>query len=906
MRLSMQLSIVKTKPLFYFSLFLLLGLAIRLLFLFTPHMDSDQATNGLMARHILGGEFPFFFYGQDYCGSIEAYLISTIFFFLGASRFTLNSAIGLESLFFILLIYFLARAISDKKTALLAALFTALPSYYLVFHSVLARSAYIEIPIIGVLLFIISHKIVYHDETQGRKFLLLGFLCGLGMWTHFLIIFYLPPIFLLLFIKDQWFWGRRTIFFLILGLILGGLPLWVHNTAHPLTTWHYLMDTSGGSEPFLTSLKDFFLFRFPEALGLRNNETEKFTIPYFSPALYLLYLGSFISLLIFEKKGFINLFKLKLETDHSRVLLLLFLFLFPLIFSISGFASAYTSRYLMPVFSVLPIFFALFTQRMRSFSIALACLFLGLHLFSNVFGTISRLPLISNAQRTQYHQSLENDQNLFAFLKNKNIQWVYTPEYWLSVRLTFDAQEKIIFASPTGDRYPKYTEWIDRALRPAFLFPGDNIVFEETLKNIGGTYTKSQVFGYSIYHDFSPPPFRFIELNPTSFTAAVDSNPIEGLNIFDRDLNTRWSSKTPQKPGVNLQIDLGQVVSDLGRITLLSGKSEGAPRGLRLEISRDGRKWQTIRQVSGLWSDLFWSGPHPFYRPDLGRVDMFFTPQAGRFIRLTQLGSDPNYSWSLAECFIYQARPETLKPLEDLREVISYLSLLNPSSIFTTPWERSRLFLEWPTYPKTFLKDQGLVDRSMVTPVFVIEKEKTSSLDGFLKNYLKRPYQAQEIGTQAIYSFTPSLEKYRPISKTRWRFQTNYNPSAAHLAADGKLSTRWSTDQPQLPGAYFQIDFGQMEKVCRIRLLTGSSANDFPRGYSLRYSEDGRTWTSLDSNLSPVSINWTGETLLKAGQDLDVTFPSTPMRFVQIINTGKDEVYYWSIHEVEIFEKQNK
>ncbi len=87
MRLSMQLSTIKTKPLFYFSLFLLLGLAVRLLFLLTPNMDSDQAVTGLMARHILGGEFPFFFYGQDYCGSIEAYLVSTDLFFLGASRF---------------------------------------------------------------------------------------------------------------------------------------------------------------------------------------------------------------------------------------------------------------------------------------------------------------------------------------------------------------------------------------------------------------------------------------------------------------------------------------------------------------------------------------------------------------------------------------------------------------------------------------------------------------------------------------------------------------------------------------------------------------------------------------------------------------------------------------------------
>ena len=131
-----------------------------------------------------------------------------------------------------------------------------------------------------------------------------------------------------------------------------------------------------------------------------------------------------------------------------------FLFLFPLIFAVSGFASAHTSRYLLPFFSVLPILFAVFHQKIKSYSIALACLFLGLHLFSNAFGTISRLPLISNKQTQYYQQARENDQNLFSFLKDKNIKSVYTPDYWISVRLTFDSQEKIIFASPTGDRYP--------------------------------------------------------------------------------------------------------------------------------------------------------------------------------------------------------------------------------------------------------------------------------------------------------------------------------------------------------------------------------------------------------------------------------------------------------------------
>jgi 4-amino-4-deoxy-L-arabinose transferase-like glycosyltransferase len=889
---------------FIIPLILIVGGAIRLLFLYTPNMDSDQAVTGLMARHILGGEFPFFFYGQDYCGSIEAYLASTVFFFLGATRFTLALTICLESLFFVLFIYYLARLFFDQGTAILSALFSALPSYYLIFHSVLARAAYIEIPIIGVLLFIVAHKIIYRNETSGRTFLVLGFFCGLGIWTHFLIVFYLAPIFLLYFIKDPWFWRRRTILFFLLGLALGGLPLWVHNIAHPLVTWHYLFDTSGGGEPALDSLKDFFLFRFPEALGVKNNDTNNYYIPTISFLLYCTYLALFLFLFLSRRKGLLNLFKLKMERSNGLDLLLLFLFLFPLIFSFSGFASGHTSRYLQPLFSVLPILFAVLTKKIKSISLVLASLFLVLHLFSNVYGTLCRLPLISKGQVTQYRQARENEQNLFKFLIGKNIKRLYSTEYWSSVRLTFDSQEEIIIAQPIGDRYPFFTALIDQDPGAAFLFNGDNQEFEETLRNIGGSYKKNQVFGFSVYYGFSPPPFRFTELSPTDWKVESNPNSSPTMTIFDRDLNTLWSTLGPQKPGDFLHIDLGKIVSDLGRVTLFSRKAEETPRSLRIEISLDGRHWQIVRETHGFWGSLSWSGPHPFYRPQEARIDLTFPPQPGRYVRLTQLGRDPAYCWSVSECFLYQAQPKLEPGSGDVTKLISFLKQIDSGRIFTTPWTQSQLPQDWRVSQKALGLDpekEGLV-QTLLSPVLVVEKEDASTLIHFLKNRVKQPYQEQEISGRWVFTFPTPVHRYQPLSSNHWRFQTNYNPGKANLAADGKLTTRWTTERPQLPGAFFQIELEKVERVARLRLLVGNSRNDFPRDYLIQSSEDGKTWSPLNPLLSPVWLHWTGETLLKGGVDLDFIFPPTPMRFLKIVQTGKDEVFYWSIHELELYQ----
>lgn len=899
------MSIKKSSLKLLLPLILILGAALRLLFLFTPPMDSDQAITGLMARHILGGEFPFFFYGQDYAGSIEAYLVSIIFFFLGANRFTLDLTIVVESIFFIIFIYYLARRIFDQNTALLSALFTAFSSYYLIFHSILARAAYIEIPIIGVLLFIFSHKIIYGDEPSGRNYFFVGFLSGLGVWTHLLIIFYLPPLFLLLLIKDKWFWVRKTILFFFLGLLLGGLPLWVHNTVHPLVTWHYLFDNAGGNESALISLKDFFLYRFPEALGVMDNEHHLFFIPYFSFFIYVTYLALFLFQFVSRRKGFLALCKLKIRGSNGFDLLLLFLLLYPVIFSLSGFDAAHTSRYLQPVFAGLPILLAAFTMRLKCASVILASLFLVFHLFSNLYGTITELPLISKSQVTQFRQARENDRDLFSFLKGKKITYVYTPDYWRSVQLTFDAREEIIFAQSVDDRYPHYTGLIDGDPRPAFLLRGDHKGFEDSLINIGGTFKKSQVSGYTIYYDFLPPPYRFTELMPTDWRATANAFPETTMNIFDRDLTTRWSSEAPQKAGLALEIDLGKTVPDLGRITLLAGKPTNGPRGLRLEISTDGQQWQLMGETPEFEGSLFWSGPHPFYRPEEGRIDMVFPPQAGRFLRFTQLGNDPRYPWSVAVCFIYQAHPRSKEGSHDAKKLVSYLRQFDVTRIYTTPWVQSQFPPEWRA-PKGRLgfqgEGEGLV-HSLSNPVFVVEKGNAPALTQFLRDNLKRAYEEQEIDGHRVFSLVSSSDQYLPLPRKNWGFQTNYNPGKARLAADGKITTRWTTDRPQVPGAFFEIDLREEKKVARVRLSVGSSANDYPRGYEMRYSTDGRTWTSLNALLSPHLLHWTGETLLKGSEDLDVTFPPTPMRYLKIIQTGRAAVYYWSIHEVEVYTK---
>lgn len=46
------------------------------------------------------------------------------------------------------------------------------------------------------------------------------------------------------------------------------------------------------------------------------------------------------------------------------------------------------------------------------------------------------------------------------------------------------------------------------------------------------------------------------------------------------------------------------------------------------------------------------------------------------------------------------------------------------------------------------------------------------------------------------------------------------------------------------------------------------------------------------------------ENLLKYQGDLDLWFPPTSTRYLHILQTGRAEAYYWSVHEIKLYEFQ--
>lgn len=183
---------------------LLLALALRVFL--TVHtrgiIDGDEALVGIQAQRILHGDFPVYFYGQAYMGSLEAYLVALLFAIFGSSVWTLRAEPVLLSAGVVWLTWKLAEILTETTTLpqttrrlfmTIAALCAAFPPLYDGVIEGRTYGGFIEMLIVILLLLISTIRLTrrWFGGASTRELIWrwvgLGFLMGLGFWIYPLI-----------------------------------------------------------------------------------------------------------------------------------------------------------------------------------------------------------------------------------------------------------------------------------------------------------------------------------------------------------------------------------------------------------------------------------------------------------------------------------------------------------------------------------------------------------------------------------------------------------------------------------------------------------------------------------------------------------------------------------------------
>ncbi|MCU0579432.1 MAG: discoidin domain-containing protein, partial [Desulfobacterota bacterium] len=605
-------------------LIFLAAVIVRVVPLTTAQLWRDEAVVGIMSLRVLAGDFPVFFFGQNFMGALEAYLSAVLVLLGGPQAWVLELLPVLLSLFFLFLIERLGNRLLSPSAVRTALLYLALPPVFLLDWAQVGRSVNLAA---------------------------LGLLAGLGWWTNHLAVVYLLPVFLFLWLHDKKVFLRPAFYLLVLFFLFGQLPQFLYQIRQPGPGLGILSLIVWPDWPVIG--RDFFGNAWPILGG----------IPYplsFEPAKWLPYLvflvttGLALGYAAWQRRAALaGLLRLNLgRTSGLDLLGLVFIAAlainFLTVFNIR--LNDNDQKYLLPVYSALPFFLALFLERLDRRRRGAGLLVLFLLLGVNLWGILLKpgWPALDRERRAAIGREKTNDLALWQALRELGLTRIQAGEE-LGARLTFISAEQIIAADPYQSVSLRYGRRVEGTDRPAYLFQGDQPDWENNLQALGGGWRKTTlVAGYVLYADFRPPAGPWVAL-PASGWTAPQGDP-EVPRAFDGDFGTSW--QVPQQTGTCFTLDLGRRET-ISKVVWWPGDYPEVPGGYRLEVSETGKEWQVITRVENYRGPFFWSGPGPVIKVRRGRMETSFDPVSARFVRLVFFNGRPGGIWSINEMVVY-------------------------------------------------------------------------------------------------------------------------------------------------------------------------------------------------------------------------------------------------------------
>jgi hypothetical protein len=209
-----------------------------------PVTNSDESTMGLEAMHIaFRGEHPIFLYGQNYMGTLQAYLGAALFHLFPASLFPLRFGLVILFAAFLVSLYLLTSLLYTKKLALASLALLSFGSSEVFIREVKSLGGASETLLFGTIALLLATWLALSSgqdlSPRRRRWRFLaygiwGFAVGIGLWSHMLV----GPFVLMSGLMLVWFcWSevrRWAGAWLLLGLLIGLLPLIIYNITAPL------------------------------------------------------------------------------------------------------------------------------------------------------------------------------------------------------------------------------------------------------------------------------------------------------------------------------------------------------------------------------------------------------------------------------------------------------------------------------------------------------------------------------------------------------------------------------------------------------------------------------------------------------------------------------------------------
>ena len=501
-----------------------------LLYLDAFPFNSDEAIVGLMAKHIIQGERPIFFYGQAYMGSLDAFLVSFAFKIFGMHVWVIRFVqIFLFAMTTISIYMFVIIAFDDDKIAFLSSLLLVISPLNLILYTTVSLGGYGEAFLIGAISILISIKLIKQFQKSPDinlmttfNFLVLGFITGLGFWTNAIsLVFSIPAISVLLIQILKVKLPKPKIFriatTLLLSFIIGSFLWWFAYISG--TNGQTFIELSGGAvavesgnfvSRVINHIISFVLFAPTVITGLRAPWSTQPINIWFTPFVIAFWiLVIFTNFKIYKEFNLIERISINLLISCSAILTAAFIF--------SSFGADPSGRYFLPITIILSIFGGISLVKFQN-----KLLVYGLFVITLIFYIFAMFSSAMNKPgiTTQFYAPAQVDQSRLHELKDfliKNGEFRGYTNYWVAYPLNFISDERIIAVpalpyhldfrfTSRDDRYPPYHQEVlssDKVFYITTKNPALDIYLEDEFKKENISFEYFEIGDYHIYYELS-------------------------------------------------------------------------------------------------------------------------------------------------------------------------------------------------------------------------------------------------------------------------------------------------------------------------------------------------------------------------------------------------------------------
>lgn len=484
------------------ALILAASLAIRLFAAGLVNFDSDEAIQGLMAKHIAEGKaFPLMEYGSSHHGALASYLLAAFYLACGSCSVTqLRFYPIVVWLLAGVPLYLAARRSLGKAAAFFALLMLCFPPEPVFETSVKMWPGQAETQL--ALCLLAYALIVVQPDAQKPTFfyLLCGFAIGLSAWLTPTAAPGLACIAVFLAYQAGIYHHARwqSMSFLGLGAFLSYAPVILYQFIHAKAGFvQFLAQEVPTRQTFVDVIHNLFFVGYPSLLGFDLSPQAQALPQILGVILYAGLLGGGILAGLKNDRAFFN--------KRFLFFFLIYVAIYTLLLLQPRWNQSFATspRYLFPLLPFLSILCgAAVTKIYDNYNILKYGLFAAYFLWI-LLPYPSRLTLDETTL----------DRKMAETIQAKGVQFLLT-DYWKSYKIVFFTNESLLASPQAGpivvDRIPFYTDRIFASPSPAYLLvpgiyngysPVDRM--EEYLKAAKIDYKKERVGDMVLIWDIS-------------------------------------------------------------------------------------------------------------------------------------------------------------------------------------------------------------------------------------------------------------------------------------------------------------------------------------------------------------------------------------------------------------------